>query len=141
MDMGIINSLKCHFKKIITAKRIKCIENNRKFEITMLDALHYLNTAWERVTPETIRNCFLKANFVQEEDKRFDEEENQWNNNLIVEDLEQFEDDDLTICYSDNHSNQLIENFDTANSIDSIDSADTDIEHITSEKLLNPFII
>ncbi len=78
---------------------------------------------------------------MQEEDKRFDEEENQWNNNLIVEDLEQFEDDDLTICYSDNHSSQLIENFDTANSIDSIDSADTDIEHITSEKLLNPFIL
>jgi hypothetical protein len=66
MDMGIINSLKCHCKKIITANRIKCIENNRKFEITMLDALHYLNTAWERVSPETIRNCILKANFVQE---------------------------------------------------------------------------
>ncbi len=76
---------------------------------------------------------------MQEEDKRFDEEENQRNNNLIVE---QFEDDDLPICYSDNHSSQLTENFDNADSIDSIDSADsldTDIEHIRSEEALKSF--
>lgn len=33
----------------------------------MLDALHILCCAWEQVSESTIRNCFVKAKFIEEE--------------------------------------------------------------------------
>ena len=43
IDMGSINSMKCQFKKIVSTRKIKCAENNVKFNITILDALHMIS--------------------------------------------------------------------------------------------------
>lgn len=31
------------------------------FKINLLDALHFIKRAWDKVKPETINNCFCKA--------------------------------------------------------------------------------
>ena len=39
----------------------------KEFEFTLLDALHVVRCAWEQVSESTIRNCFAKVKFSEEE--------------------------------------------------------------------------
>ena len=43
------------------------MEEGKEFEFTLLDALHIVRRAWEQVNESTIRNCFVKAKFIEEE--------------------------------------------------------------------------
>lgn len=76
-DMGIIHSLKSHYKNKINHKKLSCLDNNVKFEVNMHDCLGYLAEAWNKVTDATIRNCFHKAKFDLDVDL----------NTTIIEDL------------------------------------------------------
>ena len=67
MDQGIIENLKRHYKKILLRCRLEAMDMGKKFEFTLLDALHIVRCAWEQVSESTIRNCFAKAKFSKEE--------------------------------------------------------------------------
>ena len=67
MDQGIIENLKCHYKKILLRRWLKAMDMGKEFEFTLLDALHVVRCAWEQVSESTIRNCFAKAKFSEEE--------------------------------------------------------------------------
>ena len=56
MDQGIIQNLKCHYRRQLVERMSECIEENQSFSVTVLDALHLLKGAWDRITPETISN-------------------------------------------------------------------------------------
>ena len=43
------------------------MDEGKEFEFTLLNALHIVCRAWEQVSELTIRNCFVKAKFIEEE--------------------------------------------------------------------------
>ena len=67
MDQRIIENLKRHFKKLLLCRRLEAMDEGREFKFTLLDALHDTRRAWEQVGKSTIRNCFAKAKFIEEE--------------------------------------------------------------------------
>ena len=72
-DIGIIRTLKAYCCHKIRAKVIDAIEDGCHGSsinanaiakiLSVLDALHILAGSWNKVTKETIRNCWRKANF------------------------------------------------------------------------------
>ncbi|XP_067653231.1 tigger transposable element-derived protein 4-like [Haliotis asinina] len=64
MDQGIIHNLKVHYRKHVTAKYLAAIENKTETTVSVLEALRFLQLAWESVSQTTIRNCFRHAGFV-----------------------------------------------------------------------------
>jgi len=72
-DMGVIRTLKAYCRHAIRGRIIDEIEDSdanvtaaaiaRK--LSVLDALHIVAAAWTKVTEETIRNCWEKANFLR----------------------------------------------------------------------------
>ena len=67
MDQGIIENLKRHYKKLLLCRRLEAMDEGKEFKFTLLDALHHARRAWEQVGKSTIRNCFAKAMFIEEE--------------------------------------------------------------------------
>ena len=67
MDMGIIHSLKSHYKNELSTKKTFAIENKTQFKFNLLECLHLLKESWQKVTEKTVVNCFLKANFMYDE--------------------------------------------------------------------------
>lgn len=61
MDQGVIRSLKSHYRKQLLKKIILCMDNAQPVNVTILDAIQYLDIAWKEVTPRTISRCFKKA--------------------------------------------------------------------------------
>ncbi|XP_061394910.1 tigger transposable element-derived protein 6-like [Musca vetustissima] len=69
LDQGIIRSLKCQYRKSIVAKQHLHLECGFSLEelaktIDILEALKLVELAWEKVTAETISNCFKKAGSI-----------------------------------------------------------------------------
>jgi hypothetical protein len=69
-DQGIIQSLKCRYRKNLLRRRLAAMEANRDFRscFTLLDALHCLKDAWTGVEEEAIQRCFKKAGFLVDGD-------------------------------------------------------------------------
>lgn len=64
IDQGIIKTLKSHYRKILVQKMMTDIEKTAgPFSVNLLDAIEMVTTAWARVTPDTIKKCFLHAGF------------------------------------------------------------------------------
>ncbi|XP_061379926.1 tigger transposable element-derived protein 4-like [Danaus plexippus] len=64
IDQGIIKTLKSHYRKILVQKMMNDIEKAAgSFSVNLLNAIEMTTTAWARVTPETIKKCFLHAGF------------------------------------------------------------------------------
>lgn len=61
LDAGIIWSLKSHFRKILVERRIAAFDKSEDFKLSLIDGLLFLRSSWERVTRETVVNCFKKA--------------------------------------------------------------------------------
>jgi hypothetical protein len=66
MDQGIIQNLKMHYKKLLLRRRLEAMDGGTEFKINLLDALHLVRSAWNRVNESTIKNCFAKAKFVEQ---------------------------------------------------------------------------
>uniref|UniRef100_A0ABD2XBL4 HTH CENPB-type domain-containing protein n=1 Tax=Trichogramma kaykai TaxID=54128 RepID=A0ABD2XBL4_9HYME len=69
-DQGIIRMFKVHYRKEMLKRTIEFIECNKEAQannvakkITLLEALHLANEAWNLVSSETIVNCFKTAGF------------------------------------------------------------------------------
>ncbi|GBN52427.1 Tigger transposable element-derived protein 4 [Araneus ventricosus] len=57
-DQGVIRSLKCHYRKQLILRILKCYDKNKDCDISLLDAVVLLEKSWRLVTESTIRNCF-----------------------------------------------------------------------------------
>ena len=67
MDQGVIRSTKAHYRAMTVQKFIEAIDAKKPLpNITILDAMHLLVAAWDRVSKETVQNCFRKAGLSQE---------------------------------------------------------------------------
>ena len=70
LDQGVIKNFKVHYRTAIIQNLLPGIEFNNsaktlKGTINVLDALYFIKKSWEKVTAETIKNCFGKAGFTQ----------------------------------------------------------------------------
>ena len=63
MDQGVIRSMEAFYRKKLLYKMISAIDKGQEFSVNLLDALHFIYSAWNAVTPETVRNCFRKCSF------------------------------------------------------------------------------
>lgn len=70
MDMGVIKCDKDYYRRQIANKIVEEIvlgnvKTTDEFirDFKLLDAVFYMNNAWNTVTPTTIANCFRKAGF------------------------------------------------------------------------------
>lgn len=62
LDAGIIRNVKCHFKGLLVRRLLAKIDRkDANLLISILDAMHFVAVAWDRVTPATIANCFAKC--------------------------------------------------------------------------------
>ena len=63
-DQGIINNLKCFYRKRLIIKLTEALDAGQDLQISLLDAIYMLSLAWRDVTEVTISNCFKKAGFA-----------------------------------------------------------------------------
>lgn len=85
-DQGIIRTFKAYYRSAIRGKVLAVIDsglhdascslqaNDIAKKITILDAIHLAKEAWNKVSVETIRNCFRHGGF-KTDDKTDDEHE------------------------------------------------------------------
>ena len=67
MDQGVIRSTKAYYRRMVVQKYIDAIDRKKSIhKLTVLDAMDLLVTAWDRVSTETIKNCFKKAGISRE---------------------------------------------------------------------------
>lgn len=76
-DMGIIRTLKAHFRHEMRLRIIDMLEDGNRSQLTandvanklnVLDAMHMLSDAWRKVDQLTIVNCWRKADFKTTEE-------------------------------------------------------------------------
>ena len=86
-DQGIIQNLKCHYRKRVLRRFIKVLDENGSgdshYKLTVLHAINYVAAAWDEVKQTTIANCFRKVVFTKKE-----EVDNDNSDNGSIEDLE-----------------------------------------------------
>ena len=58
LDVGIINSMKCNYKKRLIHKLLLSYETKIEFKLTLLGSLNYIKLSWDDVKQETVSNCF-----------------------------------------------------------------------------------
>jgi len=66
LDRGIIKCVKGYFRQDLIRKAVSLVDDGKfsgNFKIDVLQALFYLRNAWNRVSAETIQNCFRSAGF------------------------------------------------------------------------------
>lgn len=68
LDQGIIRNFKVLYRQLLLRHILSImdqIKSNRELskEIDMLEAIYFINNAWQKVSADTIKNCFLKAGF------------------------------------------------------------------------------
>ena len=61
MNQGVIRNLKVNYRKQLVGKLSQCIETRTEYSVNVLDALHFLKSAWDNVSIETISNCFMRV--------------------------------------------------------------------------------
>ena len=67
MDQGVIRATKPYYRASVMRKYIDAVDKDKTApNISVLDAMTILTGAWNKVTPETIQNCFKKAGICSE---------------------------------------------------------------------------
>ncbi|KAL4103218.1 hypothetical protein QTP88_010049 [Uroleucon formosanum] len=87
-DQGIIRTLKAYYrlkmrKRVITLidEMFECEStstlkaNDLSKKINILEALHFVNEAWNNISDVTIRNCFRHGGFVKTEEEEEEEDD------------------------------------------------------------------
>lgn len=74
LDQGIIKCFKCFYRKRLVRHLLSELEANKdkkveEVKIDLLLASKWTNSAWNDVTEATVRNCFRKAGFRNEEEE------------------------------------------------------------------------
>ncbi|NWW93912.1 TIGD4 protein, partial [Rhynochetos jubatus] len=63
---GAIRSLKVKYRCCLIQRLVDCIEGNKEFMLTLLDAVEMLHLCWRKVTPEAIVKSYNEAGFKLE---------------------------------------------------------------------------
>ena len=50
MDQGMIHALKASYHKKLLSKMIAAVDEGKEYSVNLLNALHFLNSAWNAVT-------------------------------------------------------------------------------------------
>ena len=60
LDQGVIKNLKVHYRSLILRSLMSHVDSgaSEEFSVSLLDAVCMLETAWNKVLPTTIMNCF-----------------------------------------------------------------------------------
>ncbi|NXX12392.1 TIGD4 protein, partial [Podargus strigoides] len=66
MKQGAIRSLKVKYRRCLIKRFVDCVEDNKEFVLTLLDAIEMLHLCWRKVTPETIVKSHNEAGFKLE---------------------------------------------------------------------------
>ena len=67
MDQGVIKATKAYYCASVVRRYIDAVEKGKGApNISVLDAMTILTRAWNKVRPETIKNCFKKAGICSE---------------------------------------------------------------------------
>ena len=62
MDQGVIRSLKAKYRSAAVKLYINRIESGQELpKVSILDGMKFLVQAWNRVTKDTVQNCFKRA--------------------------------------------------------------------------------
>lgn len=70
LDQGVIRSFKAHYRKSLVKHviaRSTTAQTANDINITALDAVFWIDSAWQSVTNNTIRNTFLAAGFKEKQ--------------------------------------------------------------------------
>ncbi|XP_049670558.1 tigger transposable element-derived protein 4 [Accipiter gentilis] len=60
---GVIRSLKVKYRYCLIKRFVDCVEGNKEFMLTLLDAIEMLYLCWREVTPKTIVKSYNEAGF------------------------------------------------------------------------------
>ncbi|KAH7969088.1 hypothetical protein HPB52_014562 [Rhipicephalus sanguineus] len=64
LDAGVIKCMKQKYRKFLVQRRLAGMERKQlDKKLSVLDAMHYIASAWDAVTPETIANSFRHCGF------------------------------------------------------------------------------
>ncbi|KAH8022886.1 hypothetical protein HPB51_006244 [Rhipicephalus microplus] len=64
LDAGIIKCMKQKYRKFLVQRRLAGMERKHlDKKLSVLDAMHYIASAWYAIMPETIVNCFRHCGF------------------------------------------------------------------------------
>ena len=75
LDQGIIKNFKHFYRSSINRKHVNALDTGTEFKVSVLDAMTEAQLAWEKVTPETISNCWLHMVFSEKIGSNVDIEE------------------------------------------------------------------
>ena len=64
MDQGVIQSLKCHYRKRVIYTLLRHIETKTDLKINVFQALEMLQQVWSSVTLVTIQKCYRHVGFI-----------------------------------------------------------------------------
>ncbi|KAI1238431.1 hypothetical protein IHE44_0013160, partial [Lamprotornis superbus] len=75
MKERIIRSLKFKYRHCLTKRFVDCVESNKEFMLTLLDAIEMLYLCWREVAPETIVKSYNGATFKLETETNYNDNE------------------------------------------------------------------
>lgn len=67
LDRGIIKNIKHYYREELVQKKIRVIDGEETAEIHVLGAMEILASSWNKVTSQTISNCFSNAGWKRTE--------------------------------------------------------------------------
>ena len=72
MDQNVIENLKCQYRKLLLREIVTKMDKDKEsFRPNLFHAMRYLKTAWDNVHSATIRNAFIQARFVFDDEVFF----------------------------------------------------------------------
>ncbi|NWY70315.1 TIGD4 protein, partial [Erithacus rubecula] len=84
MKERIIRSLKVKYRRCLIKRFVDCVESNKEFMLTLLDAIEMLHLCWREVTPETIAKSYNGATFKLETEINYNDNEVESDFDLIA---------------------------------------------------------
>ncbi|NXU90857.1 TIGD4 protein, partial [Xiphorhynchus elegans] len=84
MKQGIIRSLKVKYRHCLIKRFVDCVEGNKEFMLTLLDAIEMLHLCWKEVTPEAIVKSYNGAGFKLETETNSSDKEVESDFDLIA---------------------------------------------------------
>ena len=88
-DAGIINSFKCHYKRLFVQNRINAYDDvqdgivKELADYTIYDALQNSAEAWSMVSSQTISNCWKKTGILPPDDEIDDDDSSVYSDRLV----------------------------------------------------------
>ena len=111
MDAGVIKNFKVNYRKLLVMDLIRCIDQKIDFKPSVFDAIQMIEDSWNRVSAQTIQNCFRHSKIMLRSDENTD------NENLRLE-----------IMPIELQSESILTFFDSRNQYDNYISIDDNIE-------------